>query len=278
MGGLGDGLLTVDYPKSLADQLPEDWSLVEATTQATLNGWGTTTLGKDAAQLSECVSYFRKLRPSGGKIVLMGHSTGCQDAMEYVVGPGHDKRAHLDGIILQAPASDREVVLATTPRDQYDSIVEEAQRLVKAGRRDDVLPFAISTPMFGSVATSAYRALSLISPNLDGDDDFFSSDLPDETLEKSFGRIPRKTPLLILFSGNDEHVPKSVNVPQMLARWAKFVKQGGGIVDEVHGGIVAGASHNLNDDADGVVQNLCSRVNGFLKIINKDKSHGESRL
>ena len=33
------------------------------------------------------MGYFRGLRP-GREVVLMGHSTGCQDVMEYVVGEG----------------------------------------------------------------------------------------------------------------------------------------------------------------------------------------------
>jgi hypothetical protein len=267
MGGLGDGLLTVDYPAALARSLPSDWSVVEATTGATLNGWGTTSLAKDATQLSECASYFRGVRPPGGKIVLMGHSTGCQDVMEYVTASGCEKRRHLDGAILQASVSDREAVLETTPKEQYDCIVVEARKLADSGRSEDVLPFEIAKPMFGSVPTSAYRALSLISPDMDGDDDYFSSDLPDEKLAKTFGKFPRQTPLMFLFSGKDEHVSKNVDVPNMLQRWIKFVRDGGGIVDEVNGGIVNGATHNLNDDDKAIVDDLCSRVTGFLKKI-----------
>lgn len=33
------------------------------------------------------MGYFKHLRP-GREVVLMGHSTGCQDVMEYVVGEG----------------------------------------------------------------------------------------------------------------------------------------------------------------------------------------------
>jgi pimeloyl-ACP methyl ester carboxylesterase len=267
MGGLGDGPLTVDYPITLAHCLPSDWSLVEATTQATLNGWGTTSLAKDATQLSACVSYFRNVRPAGGKIVLMGHSTGCQDAMEYVTGPNHDTREPLDGAILQASVSDREAILANQPQDEYDSFVETAKKLIGEGRSDDVLPIAISKPLFGPVPISAYRALSLTSPNMDGDDDYFSSDLPDERLAGTFGNFPARTPLMFLFSGNDEHVSKSVDVAKLLQHWGKFVKVGGGIVDEKNGGIVEGATHNLNDNDKAIVDDLCSRVIGFLENI-----------
>jgi hypothetical protein len=36
-------------------------------------------------------------------------------------------------------------------------------------------------------------------------------------------------------------------------------------VDETHGGIVKGASHNLNGDAEEVVKDLVGRVVGFVE-------------
>src|SRR5689334_19664794 len=78
VGGLGDGLLTVPYPSEIAKSLPSNWVIAEVLLGSSYRGWGTSSLARDARELAECVSYFKQLRP-GKKIVVMGHSTGCQD-------------------------------------------------------------------------------------------------------------------------------------------------------------------------------------------------------
>ena len=75
------------YPSTIAKSLPADWAIAEVLLSSSYRGWGTSSLTKDAKELAECVGYFRGLRP-GREVVLMGHSTGCQDVMEYVVGEG----------------------------------------------------------------------------------------------------------------------------------------------------------------------------------------------
>jgi hypothetical protein len=75
------------YPSTIAKSLPADWAIAEVLLSSSYRGWGTSSLQKDVKELAECVGYFSSLRP-GREIVLMGHSTGCQDVMEYVVGEG----------------------------------------------------------------------------------------------------------------------------------------------------------------------------------------------
>jgi pimeloyl-ACP methyl ester carboxylesterase len=268
VGGLGDGLLTVSYPTILSQNLPSGWALAQVLLLSSYDGWGTRSLQKDVKELAQCVEYFRKLNPSG-KIAIMGHSTGCQDVMEYVVGQGREARPSIDGAILQAPVSDREVLVQSMPKESRESFTNMAREWTNSGRGDDVLPVSVVGKDFMRTATTAYRFLSLLSPNMDGDDDYFSSDLPEEKLRSTFGAF-KGTPLLVLFSGDDEYMPGSIDKKGLVAKWSKIVSEGGGIVDEEYGGIVEKAHHNLNDDGDEVVQDLVQRVYGFLERIQGD--------
>jgi pimeloyl-ACP methyl ester carboxylesterase len=277
VGGLSDNLLTVDYPTVLAHKLPPSWTIVQVALTSAGSGWGTTTLARDAKELAACVRYFRAIVPSGSKFVLMGHSTGCQDAMEYVTGPDRDSRPAIDGVVLQAPVSDREAS-AGMKKDEYDGIVDTSRQYVAEGRPHDSLPKALDGGIFAKTAVTAYRWLSLLSPDKDGDDDYFSSDLTDDQLRRSFGRFPATTPLLILCSGEDEHVPKSIHVPAMIQRWKGFVREGGGVVDEQHSGIVEGATHNLDGCSEVVVQRLVDKVNGFVQRVSSGFSDSTSQL
>jgi len=272
VGGLSDGLHTVSYPAALSQNLPSGWSLAQVMLRSSYNGWGTSSLLRDVKELAQCVDYFRKNKPSGSKIVLMGHSTGCQDLMEYLTGKGCADRPPVDGAILQAPVSDREALAEGMTEEKFNSVVSVAQEWIASGRIDDVLPQKITGEFFGRTPISAYRWLSLLSPNHDGDDDYFSSDLPEERLRETFGSIKKGSPLLILFSGADEHVSSSIDKAALVQRWARIVKEGGGIVDEEQGGIINGAHHNLEKDGEEIVDNLCGRVCGFLQKIKGDDS------
>jgi hypothetical protein len=257
IGGLFDGLLTVPYPSSISDSLPPSWSLAQVGLSSSYTGWGISSLQRDVKELSKCVSYFRGIKT--GMIVLMGHSTGCQDVMEYLTGTGREERAPIDGGIIQAPASDREAILMTMDNATYEKDCTTAQAMIDAGEGDQILNGkAFPCPV------TATRWLSLASPKHDGDDDYFSSDLSDEQLMKSFGALPAKSPLCILFSGADEYVPPSIDKEALIKRWIGIVKRGEGVVDEVNSGIIEGASHNLEKSPEDVVQGLVKRVLGFL--------------
>lgn len=274
VGGLSDGLLTVSYPASIAASLPADWTIAEVLLTSSYNGWGTSSLAQDARELGQCVAYFQQLRP-GRKIVLMGHSTGCQDAMEYVVGQHASTRPALDGVILQAGVSDREAWRDMLSDADYTSLVATAQALLDAGRAQDVLsphdhPALLTTGL--DTPVSAYRLHSLLAPH--GDDDYFSSDLDDDRhLARSFGAFPASTPVCFLLGSEDPYVPAHVDKAALLQRWIHAVRRGGGVVflggdhHDDDGGLVPGAHHNLNGDPEPVVQDLVSRVCGFVKRI-----------
>lgn len=192
----------------------------------------------------------------------MGHSTGCQDVMEYLTGKGHQNRSPIDGGVIQAPASDREAMLMNDNDGTYEKGCETAQKMIDAGEGNAIMPSKLTG--FGNCPVTAKRYLSLASPNHDGDDDYFSSDLSDEKLMKSFGALPARSPLLILFSGKDEYVPKHTDVPALVKRWIAITKKGKGVVDEDNSGILEGASHNLSESPDACVNDLVKRVLAFL--------------
>ncbi|KAF2126757.1 DUF1749-domain-containing protein [Dothidotthia symphoricarpi CBS 119687] len=266
IGGLGDGLLTIPYPRHIAAALPPTWSLCEVLLSSSYTGWGVGSLARDAMELGECVAYFKQRR-GGGKVVIMGHSTGCQDIMEYLVGEGKEGRPRVEGVVMQGGVSDREAwgdyVAREGGRGAFDNVVEMARRMVGEGRGGDVMPSRENVVMQELGAPmSAQRTLALLDKG--GADDYFSSDLEDGVLEGTFGRIPGETVVCFLLGGEDPYVPRSVDKEALMGRWAEVVRRGGGRVDGVNGGVVEGAHHNLDGDPEEVVQELVRRVCGFL--------------
>ncbi|KAK5000467.1 hypothetical protein LTR28_013064, partial [Elasticomyces elasticus] len=112
-------------------------------------------------------------------------------------------------------------------------------------------------------------------PDHAGEDDYFSSDFDEARLKDTFGQLPSRTPLLILYSGSDEYVGSKIDKSALVGKWTKVAKEMGAQVDEENGGVVLGATHNLNKDPDGIVDDLCTRVVSFLR--NMDAGSIEER-
>jgi hypothetical protein len=272
IGGLGDGLLTVSYPRAIAAALPPDWTLAEVVIRSSYNGWGTGSLARDARELDTCVKYFRELKPGKeGKVVLMGHSTGCQDIMEYLVGPQARNRLPIDGAILQGGVSDREALddVEDIEEEELAMALKRAKDMIDQGDSDEIVPLRenVVAREFEAPMT-AYRTYSLLAKG--GDDDYFSSDLTDEHFSNSFGKIPASTPLCFLLGEKDPYVPPTIDRAALLQRWTRLVREGGGVVDSAHGGVVRSASHNLNGNPEEVVNDLVKRVVGFLEGLEKE--------
>ncbi len=273
VGGLTDGLLTVSYATRLAQSLPPSYSLIEVLLSSSYTGWGISSLDKDCAEIAQCITHLRDKKP-GGRVVLMGHSTGCQDAIHYLTSGKAESRPPIDGVIIQASVSDREAMVETLFHVYNDS-VRVAQEMVKAGKGEELVPFSV-TGRFLNTPICARRWLSLASPDKKGEDDLFSSDLEDDQLRKTFGRLPARSPLCILYSKNDEYVPYSVDREALVKKWIGLVKQGGGVVDDKHSGLIKGATHSLNGNPDEVVQDLFRRVVGFLEQLETGKLDGKT--
>lgn len=198
----------------------------------------------------------------------MGHSTGCQDVMEYLTGSGHENREPVQGAIMQAGVSDREAAeMMFCPQD-LKTTNALAKKMVDEGRGEDVLPMEKTAAFFGT-AVCARRWLDLASPDHQGADDMFSSDLTDEQFAKTFGTLKGKAKLCILYGGNDEFVPPKVDKEGLVQRWASIVKKTGGSIDEENSGIIEGATHDYKEAPKEVFDELTRRVLGFLEGLEK---------
>src|SRR5207248_11415028 len=156
----------------------------------------------------------------------------------------------------QAPVSDRDALREDLGKEAYERSVEISKDWISNGKGEDVLPAEVTQGLFGSPC-SARRWLSLASPDYEGEDDYFSPGLSDEMLRGSFGKLGvAKTPLCVLYSGSDEFVARDVDKKALVERWATFVREGMGVIDDRHSGVVKGATHNLKGDPDEVVRDL----------------------
>lgn len=195
--------------------------------------------------------------------------------------PDHTTRPRINGAILQAGVSDREAwdFLLETPEEKAScaSVLAEATRLIAAGKEREIVyrEGNIVQKELGAPIT-AYRTHSLLATG--GDDDYFSTDLSDATLRGTFGHIPDHVPVMFLLGSEDPFVHPNTDKSALLERWAGFVKDGGGKVDEVNGGIVEGGHHNLDGDPEEVVRDLVQRVLGFLGGSGEGKEGAEARL
>ncbi|KAF3937972.1 hypothetical protein ABW19_dt0204520 [Dactylella cylindrospora] len=162
-------------------------------------------------------------------------------------------------------------------KDAYERSWKHAQKLMRAGRGNEIMPPRLLANLL-SAPCNASRWYSLTSPLFDGPDDFFSSDLPLENLEQTFGRItPSSTPLLILYSGADEYTPPEVDKKAMVGRWMDVCRRFGVNVDTVNGGVLEGATHNLEGCGDGVKREFLGRLGRFLKGVAGEEG-GERKI
>lgn len=202
----------------------------------------------------------------------MGHSTGSQDIMHYLLAAG--ERPRIDGGIMQGGISDREAIDMLMIPELREESVRVARQYVRERRENDMLPDRLTSTMFPA-SISAKRWLSLVSPGPEhaGEDDYFSSDLNDERLRKTFGRLgEKKTPIFILYGENDPYVPPEVNKVDLVEKWKGHIRKGGGLVDE-GSGVIPGMSHSVKEMG-ASLDGMTGRVVGFLTKI-EDESIGE---
>ncbi len=191
--------------------------------------------------------------------------------MAYLTLPS-PSHPHVDGAILQAPVSDRESMLNPSQfsfshmQTSYDATVAHAKSMLSMGDSQEIIPRSL-LDWFTTTPCTAERFLSLASPDKNGAEDFFSSDLSDDQLRQTFGKISAGTKLCVLYSGSDEHVPAHVDKEGLVRKWIGVAKGGGTKVDVVHSGIVKGANHSLEGCGEEVLEEVVGRVNGFLKFV-----------
>lgn len=238
VAGLTEGLLALPYAGALAAAAAErGYSLVQAQLSSSYSGWGVGSLDADADDL---LALSRCLRADHGcqGLVLMGHSTGAQDAVRFALRHGGGgggasdgnaaaaaaaagDAAPLEGVVLQAPVSDREWLEACHPA--VIARLPDAEALVAEGRGGDVVMRAPDD--LGGAPVSASRLVALAKRL--GDDDMWSSDLTDAELS-SLLRHMAPWPVLLLQSGADECAPDAASIPALGERLMRAMSGGGG--------------------------------------------------
>ncbi|KAK4459004.1 hypothetical protein QBC42DRAFT_275406 [Cladorrhinum samala] len=256
--GLGDRAVSIPYTRRLSASLPPSYTLFEPSLSSASSAFGYSSLSQDAAELQSFVTYLRT-HLSISKIILMGHSTGCQDCLEYVLTYGEEPKDRVDGIVLQGPVSDREAINMTCDRIQVEESIKAAEDMMQTGRMNEVMQSASLPEGWRGSPVTAYRWLSLAAKG--GHDDYFSSDLSDDKLENIWGRL--RQPVLILPSGKDEWVPELIDVEVMVERWKRFCPEG--IASELSG-LIPGANHRVEGAEEGE-RWLVDRVVKFLEGI-----------
>lgn len=264
------------------------------------------SLDRDVDELGKCAHFVRKYKhshhPQTGKLVIMGHSTGSQDVMHYLITPNplpqnaptepaleRVVRPELDGAILQAPVSDREhfldIIKTGSPRwtpNQlamcHDQLVGFAlnQQYTPDDNIEAVLPLSLTAKLGlpSDIPICSRRFLSLASPDSPekpSKDDLFSSDLTDQRLQETFGTISSRellrTKLLVLYSGSDEYAPQWVDKEKLLQRWKAAANAYEQKWYDEGSGIVPGASHNVRGVGEAPQRDLISRVTRYLSSI-----------
>ena len=209
--GLSDGFMSLNYTEDLSKQLlTKDFSLVQVNLSSSFNQFGLSSLQNDCDELTQLVKYIKK-EYSFQKLVFLGHSTGTQDALYFA--KHSEARTLIDGFILQAAVSDREII---SGMEGTTSMLEEARKLKQEGKLDSLL-----SHRFEGAPITACRYLSL-SERL-GDDDMFSADLTREELR---GILPKvQVPISLCYSADDEYVTDREGQREMALRVDSVLKE-----------------------------------------------------
>ncbi|KAK4523696.1 hypothetical protein GAYE_PCTG75G1592 [Galdieria yellowstonensis] len=198
--GLTEGLFAPSYFGPLAKALyTRGFTTVQPILSSSYHGFGRSSLDQDVAELDTLID-FLSLQYEPDSFFLIGHSTGCQDAVTFF---RKGRNAHrIRGIVLQAPVSDRDFLHSLPHAEERLKKAEE----IYATQGPETL---LNDPLFTSVfpVLTARRFLSLAQRL--GDDDMFSYDLTDEELDARL-RHMRNVPTYAIFSEKDEAVPDSI--------------------------------------------------------------------
>ncbi|XP_057992676.1 UPF0613 protein PB24D3.06c-like isoform X4 [Hevea brasiliensis] len=196
---------------------------------------------QDALEIDQLVSCLINKENSEG-VVLLGHSTGCQDIVHYMRTNAACSRA-VRAAILQAPVSDREY-RASLP--ETAAMIDLASTMIAKGRGSELMPREADS----SSPLTAYRYHSLCAYM--GDDEMFSSDLSDDQLRTRLGHMC-STPCQVICSMADEHVPEYVDKTALVERLCRAM--GGAEKVEIEHG-----NHSLSNRVDEAVQAIIDFV------------------
>lgn len=219
VGGLTDGFFATPYLPALATAAAENgWGLVTPLLRSSHTGWGAASLDGDADDLALLADHLGAGR-GASEVALVGHSTGCQDAVRYAgrhAATGPPSRPALDAVVLQAPVSDKEW-LAGQP--ETAARLEAARDAVAAGHPGALIGACTE---WDGAPLSAARWLSLAGDR--GDDDMFSSDLSAEELEERLALpLTGVRRVLVLGSAREQFAPPGQDPATAAGRLARAI-------------------------------------------------------
>jgi len=245
IGGLSDGLCPVPYTRDLEQACHQhNWSLVQPVLSSSYTGFGHGSLDQDVDELQELMDFLITHREAE-EFCLVGHSTGCQDAVHFLAHAKEDLRSRLRVVALQAPVSDRESA-SVHPNPRADEYLELAQNTVNGDGAQEMMP----RDSFWAPIT-AQRYLDLFVKG--GKDDCFSSDYTDDELAQRLdhvGQPPESSSslqVLVAYSGADEYVPSHVDIPALMERLVTAMNCKAGSEPVAHGFCLETGNHNLSE-------------------------------
>jgi len=220
LAGLADGLLSLPYLPALAKVASEEFdaSVLQPVLSSSFRGWGFSSLAQDARELDILLEYLFSER-GVSEVVLLGHGTGCQNVVKYLVDGKHTSA--IKAVILESPSSEREKLRMTCKSGSSNAALaefrEQATQMIKEGCGEEIMARAACMLIGARHAITAYRFDSLTTKM--ADDDMFSSDLTDDQLSIRLGHI--HVPTLIVNTLEHESLPSWVDVSHHTERLRK---------------------------------------------------------
>lgn len=279
LGGLSDGLMPVPYTVKLLEEAcynsHDSWSLIQPILSSSYLGFGHGSLDNDVVELDELISHLVGDR-AASRLAMVGHSTGTQNIVHYLQHGRPDLVAKVQVVALQAPVSDRE---SATVCDGACHVSHEehmkdlrthltiAQKMRDENQAQEMMP----RKAFWAPITAA-RFLDLFEVN--GRDDYFSSDLTDAQLAGRLGHIGALTTLqscLVACSGSDEYVPKSVALESLMFRICGAMNNGSERTVALPLYLPSG-NHNLSSENGTDATSFVAKLKQLLSLCTSNKS------
>lgn len=164
------------------------------------SGFGHKTIGAGYEKFEECIfdteaAVAFLVRQGFPEVIIAGHSSGANKVAHFAAQKYDDSR--IAGVVLAGPMSDR--LLMQHNKEEYEKNITMLKMLRDEGKGDALLTKASWFP------ATADRIWSLIAPNTP--EDVFNYGDSEHTLSVV---SDIRTPLLVIFSGNDEHADRPV--------------------------------------------------------------------
>lgn len=176
-------------------------------------GYRSITAGCAHEVFTECVDDLEGAlnevkRRNAKKIILVGHSTGCQKSIYYL--SQRNTQINIAGVVLLAPLSDYADYQKFTPPSVNEKLVAKAEDLVKNGKPHQLLPFELFEKI-PAIFCDAQRFLSLYTP--DSPEEIFCYAQKNK-IPKTLQKV--KISLLVLLAEHDEYRDRPM---KQLANW-----------------------------------------------------------